>query len=138
MLISEARAHTTRTPEEVWELWATPSRWPEWDPDVASVSFSAPFSPGAKGMLKPTHGPRLRWKLESVTVGQSFVTSSRLPGATVLFIHELLPDRGRHEVVHRIEMTGWATPILSKLLGPRVAPNLVTAVRNIAGITEEA
>lgn len=41
-------------PDEVWDRYATPSRWPEWAPQIWSVSTSGPLAPGLSGTV---HGP---------------------------------------------------------------------------------
>lgn len=62
----------------------------------------------------------------------SFVTVSQLPGATVRFVHLLTAEDGGSCVTHRIEMDGWSTPLLSRVLGSKLAPSLSKAVENIA------
>ena len=123
---------TERNPIEIWRLWAEPERWADWDPDVASVDFSGPFVAGARGSLKPTSGPRATFHVVSATTHEAFVTSTRLPGCSLRFYHELREDGNRMLVVHRIEMTGWSAPLFARLIGRRLAPGLAAAVRNVA------
>jgi len=52
--------------DEVWTRYSTPDRWPEWAPQIRSVSCSGPFNPGTSGTV---HGPwpaRIPFQIRSV------------------------------------------------------------------------
>ncbi|MEV4347381.1 SRPBCC family protein [Actinoplanes sp. NPDC049596] len=44
-----------RPPDDVWDRYIRPARWPEWSPQIRSVDYEAPLlQPGTHGTL---HGP---------------------------------------------------------------------------------
>lgn len=133
MLISEETSATERSAQEVWDLWSDPARWSEWDPDITSVDFDGDFTPGASGSLKPPSGPKVKWTIESVNHPTSFVTTSKLPGSTVRFEHELVTSNDSLQVTHRVVMNGWSAPLLGRIIGPKLTPSPNRAVRNVAG-----
>ena len=137
MMISQSSATTTASADAVWALWSSPQRWPDWDPDVASVDFEGDFVEGAKGTLTPTKGPKSRWCLHTVVPGRRFVTTTRLPGSTVTFDHTISHAESSPVITHLITMTGWTSPILGRILGPRLAPHLSEAVASVAAHAEK-
>ncbi|WP_035856431.1 SRPBCC family protein [Cryptosporangium arvum] len=71
-------------PDEVWDRYARPGRWPEWSPQIRSVEYAAErITPGAGGTVRgparlpvrfrildvdPT-GPRRSWSWTASTAG---------------------------------------------------------------------
>ena len=56
-------AHSERTsasPEAIWELWADPRRWPEWDQRVESAELEGELEPGAEIRVKLRKGGTTR------------------------------------------------------------------------------
>ena len=51
-LLVEATGPTP--PDEVWDRYATPSRWSEWAPQIRSVTLPDPLKAGDRGWV---HGP---------------------------------------------------------------------------------
>lgn len=132
MLIDTATAPASATPDEIWALWSRPATWASWDPDVTSADFDGDFVDGATGVIVPTSGPKVSFTLADVREGEAFTTVAKVPGSTVRFRHELDRSAGAITVTHAVEMDGWTTPLLGRVLGPKLAPNLAAAVANVA------
>lgn len=52
-----ASAHLPVTAEEAWRVLSDLTRWPQWEPAVASVHLDAPLAKGATG----SYSPSSRW-----------------------------------------------------------------------------
>lgn len=98
----------------------------------SAVTFDGASVVGGAGTLKPMSGPKVHWTLESVEPGRSFTTVAKLPGAKARFIHELREEGEVTVVRHAVEIDGWSTPLIGRLLGPKLAPNLRQAVETLA------
>lgn len=122
---------TAHTPEAVYNLWAHPAAWTEWDPDVAEVRFSGEPELGAKGWMRPTSGPAARFKIAALDAGRHLTTTSSLPGAVLSFGHALEPvDRGS-----RIAVTISVAGPLSVFWGVVLRKSFAdSAPRNIAAL----
>jgi hypothetical protein len=54
------RAHGDQFVDDVWERYVEPDRWPEWAPQIKSVSASADrLAVGVTGMVQPLIGPSI-------------------------------------------------------------------------------
>ncbi|MBQ6643974.1 MAG: SRPBCC family protein [Saccharopolyspora sp.] len=62
-----AEASGPATPDEVWERYADPSRWPGWAPQITEVHTDAVrIAPGADGRLFAAGGVRLDFTVTDV------------------------------------------------------------------------
>src|SRR6202022_2494799 len=52
-------------------LWSDPTPWPEWNPDVQSMTLNGPFAAGTTGTMKTKQGTR-QIQLTEVVPGRSF------------------------------------------------------------------
>ncbi|MGN7248458.1 SRPBCC family protein [Janibacter anophelis] len=52
-----ASAHLPVTAEEAWRVLSDLTRWPQWEPAIASVRLDAPLAKGATG----SYSPSSRW-----------------------------------------------------------------------------
>ena len=54
-------------PEEVWERFAAPSRWPEWEPQIQRVELSTDrLAPGASGRMHVGYGVHVPFTVDAV------------------------------------------------------------------------
>jgi hypothetical protein len=54
-------------PEAVWERFAVPARWPEWEPQVQRVELSTDrLAPGATGRLHVGYGVSVPFTVDAV------------------------------------------------------------------------
>jgi hypothetical protein len=85
--LAEAPVYTRRdiqiaaSPEVVWEVLTDFDRWPEWNPEVKSMSYEGPLEPGSVFRWKAGPGtivstleeidrPRyVRWRGRTMTIG---------------------------------------------------------------------
>lgn len=82
---------SSHPPESFYRFWAAPQTWPSWDRDVAEVRFSDDMIIGAEGWMRPASGPATTFTVTALQPGRLLTTSSRLPGARLIFEHQLAP-----------------------------------------------
>jgi uncharacterized protein YndB with AHSA1/START domain len=78
---SEREIEIAAPPEAVWEVLTDFARWPQWNPEVKSMSFEGPLAPGSVFRWKAGPGtivstveeidrPRyVRWRGRTMTIG---------------------------------------------------------------------
>ncbi len=71
MASNERSVETTASPQAAWKIWSDTSTWPEWNPDVQSMTLTGPFAAGTSGTMKTKQGTRAI-QLTEVVAGQSF------------------------------------------------------------------
>ncbi|WP_436496353.1 SRPBCC family protein [Actinokineospora sp. HUAS TT18] len=116
---------TTADPAAVWGLWADVSRWVEWDSSLTSVTLDGPFAVGSTGVMVIEGQPPIHYRLTEVDPGHRFADVTEIPGAVLLFDHEVVADQGVTTVTHRVVIEG----DLADKLGPMVTADVPDAVR---------
>ncbi|EKD94064.1 MAG: hypothetical protein ACD_28C00001G0014 [uncultured bacterium] len=119
------------TPEKVWQVWRDVEHWNSWDASIQWSKMEGPFEVGTKGVVKAQNGPAARFKITECTLKRSFTTSSRLPLATLHFIHTLKPTKAGVELIHTIEMVGPLTFFFARCLGKSLAEGVPKAMRKL-------
>ena len=116
----EHRTNVAAAPDVIFRIYTDVARWHTWDPDTKQASLNGPLQPGAKGMLTPTKGNAVPMLVTDVDANRSFTVESSIPLFRMRFEHELRPNAGGTEVIHRVTFSG----LLSLLLGPMLARRL--------------
>lgn len=129
--LSSHTATLPHSPAEVYALWSDPNSWPDWDPDVAEVTFPGPIAPDARGRMRPTTGPATTFTLTVCEPDRRLTTQSRLPGATLTFDHVVSAAAEGSLVEVRINVDGALAPLWSRVLRSAFTE---TAVRNVTGL----
>ncbi len=124
-IIAEAAASSAAPASAFFECWADMATWPEWNSDTEWVRLDGPFEAGARGVLKPRGGPRVRFEVTALVPGREFTDVSRLAGARLTFRHlvEARPDGGCDLRV-TITMTGPLGWLWTRMLGKGLAASL--------------
>lgn len=128
-------------PERVFALWADPSAWPRWDPDIEEASLEGAFAAGSAGSIKPRGAPRTRIVLREVKPPAAFTAVSRLPLCRMVFEHALAPVAGGCRVTHAVRFEGALAPLFRRLLGAtlrRGLPGTMAGLKAAAEATSAA
>jgi hypothetical protein len=113
---------TTATPDQVWKLWSDPSTWPEWNPDVLSVSLDGPFAPGTTGQMRTRAGGQHRIRLDSVDPGRAFqLTAAAMPLSPFSFRCEVAPSGSGSRISQGVTINGPLAFLLSPIMGDKIA-----------------
>lgn len=117
LLLSSERAVTRHSPERLFAAWADPASWPAWDSDLRWVRFEGPVVVGARGVVKSTSGPPLRFVVSEVDRDRVFTNTGTLPGARLVFEHRVAPTPTGSEAVVTIALTGSLSWLWQRIMG---------------------
>jgi uncharacterized protein YndB with AHSA1/START domain len=112
--------HTERSsasPEAVWELWADPGRWPEWNEQAERAEADGELAPGATVRVKLRRGGTVRHQVTALDPGRLLTTEARFPGARLGHEHRVEPRGRGSEITHRLYVRGLLWPLFALLLG---------------------
>jgi len=123
-------------PEKVWRLWTEVSGWNRWDAEVEWSALEGVFAVGSRGQLKPKGAPVSRFVLTEVSPGRSFSDCTRLPLASLEFIHRLEPCAEGVRVTHRVQLSGLLSGVFARWLGKNFQRGLPHAVESLARMAE--
>lgn len=112
--------------EAVWELWADPGRWPEWNQQLERAELDGELREGAEARVKFRRGGTVRFTVVELDPGRLLVDEARFPGARLGHEHLLAPRGNAVEVTHRLYVTGplwvfWALMLGRKRMRESVA-----------------
>jgi uncharacterized protein YndB with AHSA1/START domain len=115
--------------ERVWALWTDVSGWPEWNPGVARAELNGPLAEGATGTVRAVGGPASTLKVLAIEPDRRFVTEASERLMRLRFEHELADaEDGQLRITQRVHMTGLATPLMRRTVGPRLERSIPAAL----------
>jgi uncharacterized protein YndB with AHSA1/START domain len=113
---------TTAPPDAVWHVWADPSTWPAWNPNVREMALDGPFAVGTTGTMDNSPGGRHAIRIVTVDPPHSFaLETSVLPLSSFTFRCEVQARGSGSYVSQSITMRGPLAPLYSALMGERIA-----------------
>ncbi len=103
--------------EKVWDYLTDVSRWNEWDTELLDSKLSGNLSVGAKGMLIPKKGPKLKFHISKCVPYVSYTFVTRMPVGT-LEIKRSIEEGGNHiKFTDEIKFTGVLKRFFGFMLG---------------------
>jgi len=118
--------------ERVWALWTDIESWPDWNPGVVRAELDGPAAEGATGTVRASGGPASKLTVVAVEPERRFVTEASERLMRLRFDHELNDAAdGQLRITHRVEMTGLATPLMRRTIGPRLERSIPVALTNL-------
>jgi hypothetical protein len=136
MATHERSRTTTAAPARVWSVWSDVSTWPSWNPDVREISLQGPFATGTTGSMNTGAGTH-DIRLENVVEGCAFdLVTSPIPATTFRFHCEVTPDGSGSTIKQGLTMSGLLAPIMSPLMGNRIAGSFEGILAGLARAVE--
>lgn len=127
---------TSASPGRLWDRYADPATWPEWDHEIAVVTTQGPMAVGTRGRLKPVKGPATSFVFTEVSPGVGFTDVSRLPLARLTFAHTVEPTSTGSSFTHRVTIHGPLAWVFARVIGRSVVAGLPTAMQTLARLAE--
>jgi uncharacterized protein YndB with AHSA1/START domain len=122
--------------ERVWALWTDVSGWPDWNPGVVRAELDGPLAEGATGTVRGAGGPASRLTVLEVQPERRFVTEASERLMRLRFEYELADAAdGQLRITQRVRMSGLATPLMRRTVGPRLERSIPAA---LAALVERA
>ncbi len=139
MIVAKHSVKAKARKEDIWPFYANLAVWPDWDEDIVYARIHEPnnFACGAKGVIKPAGGPKVKFELSEVSNDESFTVTSYLPLTKMIFAHYLNdnPD-GTITITHEVEMIGITSPIFAFIIGRKIKANLPDAMNKLVKLAE--
>lgn len=124
--------HSVEAPvsrERVWALWTDVARWPDWNPGVARAELDGPVAEGATGTVRGAGGPASKLTVLEIEPERRLVTEASERLMRLRFEYELADaEDSRLRITHRVRMTGLATPLMRRTVGPRLERSIPAAM----------
>ena len=133
IVLGSGNATSTASPGAFFSRWVDHDGWPQWSPDTEWVRLDGPVQLGARGVLKPKGGPKVKFFISALSEDHQYADTSVFPGARLIFDHTAIHDGDRTELRAQVTLTGalarvWAL-ILDKGFKDSVQADLDRLVR---------
>jgi uncharacterized protein YndB with AHSA1/START domain len=126
---------TTASKQAVYALWADPSTWSRWDPQVASVTMNGPVRVGARGKMKGVSGPDSNIEITAMEPGVRFAYAASGPGLRIVFERRFeAGDATRF--THSVAMSGAMSGFLAPRVGVRIQEGMPAAMTRLKALAE--
>ena len=133
MVNNERSVETTASPQAAWKIWSDTSTWPEWNPDVQSMTLNGPFAPGTTGTMKTKQGTRAI-QLTEVVPGTSFRLETRvIPLTRFAFVCKVSPSSaGKTILSQAIVVGGPLGGLVGGMMGKQIADTFPALLQGLA------
>lgn len=139
MIVANYSITTKAAKANIWPFYENLNAWAEWDDDIEYARFDGAneFTQGARGVIKPAGGPKVKFELSEVTTDKSFTVTSYLPLTKMIFTHHLKDNAdGTITITHHIEMKGLTAPLFAFIIGRKIKSNLPDAMNKLVKLAE--
>ena len=103
----EHTAQAPVSPEAVWRLWSDVELWPDWNPDIETITIDGPFAAGSTFVMNPGTDEAVQMTLAEVVPGTSFTDLAEFNGLVIRTIHLMEPAAdGDLKITYAMEITG--------------------------------
>jgi hypothetical protein len=124
-------------PAAIWELWADPERWPDWNDQIERAEVDGEMRVGAEVRIKFRRGGTVRFEVTALEPERLFVDEARFPGARLGHEHRLAPAKSSVEITHRIYLDGPLSGFWALMMGrKRMRESVVRFVERERELTE--
>ena len=133
MATQERSVETTASPQAVWRIWSDAPTWPEWNPDVQSMTLNGPFAAGTTGTMKTKQGTR-QVRLSEVVPGRSFrLETTVIPLTRFAFECQVTAGpAGKTTISQGIRVGGPLGGLVGGMMGKQIADTFPALLRGLA------
>ena len=132
----EHTAQAPVSPEAVWRLWSEVELWPDWNPDIETISIDGPFVAGSKFVMNPDNDEAVHMTLAEVVPGTSFTDLAEFNGLVIRTIHLMEPGEGGNlRITYAMEITGPNADTMGAEVGEQITGDFPETV---AALLEQA
>jgi uncharacterized protein YndB with AHSA1/START domain len=126
---------TTASRAAIYALWADPTTWSRWDPQIERVTITGPMRVGARGKLKGAGGPESTIEIVAMEPGVRFAYAATGPGLRILFERKFEAGEPTR-FTHSVAINGAAAGFLAGRLGPRFQTAMPAAMARLKAMAE--
>jgi hypothetical protein len=126
-------------PAAIWELWADPERWPDWNEQIDRAEVDGELRLGAEVRIKFRRGGTVRFEVTALEPERLFTDEARFPGARLGHEHRLTPGKSSVEITHRVYLEGPLSGFWALMMGrKRLRESVVRFIERERELTEPA
>jgi len=139
MADNQRSLETSASPAAVWKIWSDTSTWPEWNPDVQSMTLNGPFATGTSGTMKTKQGTR-QVQLTEVVPGRSFrLETTVIPLTRFAFECQVVAGpAGKTTISQGIRVGGPLGGVVGGMMGPQIANTFPPLLQGLARKAESS
>ena len=132
MIIADESVNISAPPNIIWDIWRAVSQWPQWDQEVSWSRLDGSFELWRAWRTPAAKRAKAKFVITSLVAGKSFTDETKLPLASLRFVHNLECIAGQTRVRHHIEIEGPLAWLFARLLGPTLREGLPVALQSLA------
>jgi len=139
MADNQRSVETSASPATVWKIWSDVTTWPEWNPDVQSMTINGPFAVGSTGTMKTKQGTR-QVELTEVVPGRSFrLETTVIPLTRFAFECQVVagPD-SKTTISQAIRVGGPLGGLVGAMMGAQIANTFPALLQGLARKAESS
>lgn len=125
------------TPEKVWQMLTDVANWKQWDTELKEAALYSDFVLGAKGILTPLKGPKLKFYISEITPPTSYTFKTKMPVGWLVIKRTLKAENGNTCFTDDIAFTGLLKSFFGILLGAKFRKVLPEVMNNFKNLAEE-
>jgi uncharacterized protein YndB with AHSA1/START domain len=133
MADNQRSVETSASPAAVWKVWSDTTTWPQWNPDVQSMTLNGPFAAGTTGTMKTKQGTR-QVQLAEVVPGRSFrLETSVIPLTRFAFECQVVAGpAGKTTISQAIRVGGPLGGVVGGMMGRQIANTFPALLQGLA------
>jgi hypothetical protein len=123
------------TQDKVWQTLIDVSTWHLWDTELVDAFLDGSFKEGAKGVLPPKKGPKLKFYISEIIPNQSYTFKTDLPVGWLEIKRTLRTENNVTYFTDDIAFKGFLKRIFGLMLGGgfrKVLPEVMDNFKKIA------
>ncbi len=124
------------TKTNVWQTLIDVQNWHQWDTELIDANLEGVFEKGAKGIMKPKTGPKLKFYISEFTPNQSYTINTIMPVGELVIKRSLTEINNEIHFTDDIAFTGFFKYIFGFMLGGQFRKVLPEVMRNFKKIAE--
>jgi uncharacterized protein YndB with AHSA1/START domain len=130
---NQRSVETNASPAAVWKVWSDTTTWPEWNPDVQSMTLNGPFATGTTGTMKTKQGTR-QVQLAAVVPGTSFqLETAVIPLTRFAFECQVAAGAaGKTTISQAIRVGGPLGGLVGGMMGRQIAATFPALLQGLA------
>lgn len=134
--LASASRYSTAAPRAFFAKWVDHSSWAQWSPDTEWVKLDGEVREGAKGVLKPVGGPKVKFTIAECIPDRVYTDVSSFPGARLSFRHTVEPVDAGSALTASVWMEGPLSAFWAKVMGTGFATSVPADLDRLIRVVE--